>query len=184
MVASADELLSFSSLEERKRRFFAQTSPIPLQAIRYGGEEGRFVGCVSLTPRVGKGIVDLGYYLHPYHQRRGVMVAAGTAVLGWARDAFGVTRVYSRYVSLVWRIILLRASNRGDAVPSTTRARTDWVNSADCMNPGSGKVIERVAAKTSVGEVKKGEKILSWPVEKVVTGRKVDSLSRTWEWSI
>lgn len=58
------------------------------------------------------------------------------------------------------------------------------MNSADCMNPGSGKVIERVAAKTSVGEVKEGEKILSWPVEKVVTGRIVDSLSRTWEWSV
>jgi RimJ/RimL family protein N-acetyltransferase len=106
MVASADELLSFSSVEERNRRFFAQENPIPLQAIRYGGEEGRFVGCISLTPRVGAGIVDLGYYLHPIHQRKGVMVAAGAAVVRWARDEFGVTRVYSRYVSPAWQSII------------------------------------------------------------------------------
>lgn len=59
-------------------------------------------------------------------------------------------------------------------------------SSADCTNPGSAKVIERVSARTvREGEtVKKSEKYLTWPVEKVVPGREVKSLSKTWEWRI
>lgn len=69
--------------------------------IRHGGPEGKLVGRVSLTPRVGKGVVELGYYLHPDHQGRGIMSIAAAALLVWAKDVFGVRRVYCRYVLVI-----------------------------------------------------------------------------------
>jgi len=45
-------------------------------------------------------------------------------------------------------------------------------------------VMDRVSRETAVGEVKKGTKFITWPVEKKVEGREVDSLSKTWEWKI
>lgn len=62
--------------------------------------------------------------------------------------------------------------------------RTDKIISADCMNPASGRTIEKVSAETAVGEIVTGTKILKWEAVKVVPGRKEESLSRTWEWSI
>ena len=62
--------------------------------------------------------------------------------------------------------------------------RTDEIISADCMNPASGRTIEKVSAETAVGEIVTGTKILKWEAVKVVPGRKEESLSRTWEWSI
>lgn len=43
-------------------------------------------------------------------------------------------------------------------------------------------MIEKTVAKTPVGKVESGTKILLW--EKVVEGSKSESVSRTWEWSI
>jgi RimJ/RimL family protein N-acetyltransferase len=57
-------------------------------------------------------------------------------------------------------------------------------SSADCCNPRSAGVLERVSRETATGEVRKGTKILNWPVEKQVDGREVESLSQTWEWTI
>jgi hypothetical protein len=52
------------------------------------------------------------------------------------------------------------------------------------MNPASGRIIEKVSAETAVGDIKHGVKTLCWAAEKVVKGRELESLSRTWEWSI
>jgi RimJ/RimL family protein N-acetyltransferase len=82
-------------VEARNEKLFAQEHAIPMKVIRYGGTEGKLVGCVSLTPRVAKAVVELGYYLHP---EKGIMAIAASAVLKWAKDVFGVRRVYSRYV--------------------------------------------------------------------------------------
>ena len=57
-------------------------------------------------------------------------------------------------------------------------------SSADIMNPASARVIESLSRETATGEVVKGIKILSWPVEKRVEGRQVESPSQTWIWSI
>jgi len=56
--------------------------------------------------------------------------------------------------------------------------------SADCANLGSRKVMERVVRETATGEVRVGEKWYDWPVEKLVEGREVRSVSRTWEWNV
>lgn len=56
--------------------------------------------------------------------------------------------------------------------------------SADCVNVRSKRVMERIAAETGGGTVVRGATVLSWPMEKVIQGREVESLSRTWEWSI
>lgn len=85
-------------MEARNEKLFAQEHAVPMKVIRYGGTEGKLVGCVSLTPRVATAVVELGYYLHPEHQGKGIMAIAASAVLRWARDVFGVRRVYSRYV--------------------------------------------------------------------------------------
>ena len=69
-----------------------------MQVIRHGGPEGKFVGCVSLTPWVAKSVMDLGYYLHPDHQGKGIMGFAAVAVLIWAKNVFEVRRVCSRCV--------------------------------------------------------------------------------------
>lgn len=88
-------------MQLRNDKYFAQEHSIPMGVIRHGGPEGKFLGRVSLTPRVGKGVVELGYYLHPDHQGKGIMSIAAAALLGWARDVFGVRRVYSRYVLVI-----------------------------------------------------------------------------------
>jgi RimJ/RimL family protein N-acetyltransferase len=96
MLTSNRDLLAPSTAQARHERFFAQHEALPMKVIRHGGPEGTLVGCVSLTPRVGQGVVDMGYYLHPAHQGRGVMAVAAVAALRWARDEFRVRRVYAR----------------------------------------------------------------------------------------
>jgi RimJ/RimL family protein N-acetyltransferase len=102
MLTSKQDLLAPSTVQARNERFFAQENAIPMQVIRHGGPEGKLVGCVSLTPRVGKEVVDLGYYLNPAHHGKGIMTTAAVAALRWARDEFGVRTVYSRYVLIMY----------------------------------------------------------------------------------
>jgi len=79
-------------------------------------------------------------------------------------------------------------------IPAAAKVALKWAKeefgvgnvfgSADCCNPRSEGVMDRVSRETAVGEVKKGTKFITWPVEKKVEGREVDSLSKTWEWKI
>jgi L-amino acid N-acyltransferase YncA len=57
-------------------------------------------------------------------------------------------------------------------------------SSADIHNVASGKIIEKLARETAVGEIEVGSEDLDWPVEKVVDGRERISPSRTWMWDI
>lgn len=57
------------------------------------------------------------------------------------------------------------------------------VSRADGQNARSIRVIERVSRETAVGEVRRWEKWLVWPVEKRV-GKEVRSLSFNWEWEV
>lgn len=148
--ASNEALLSIPIFEERTKTFFSQSHAIPLQAVRHG-PTGKFVGCVSLTPRNKQDVVELGYYLHPDHHGKRIIHAAAKVALKWAKEEFGVINVFG---------------------------------SADCCNPKSERTMDRVSRETATGEVKRGTKILHWPVEKKVVGREVDSLSKTWEWTI
>lgn len=99
MLSAKADLLGpgCSTAQARNERFFAQENSIPLQAIRHGGPAGKFVGCTTLTPDVGTDVVQLGYYLHPAHHGKGLMTVASVAAIKWAREEFGVRRVYSRY---------------------------------------------------------------------------------------
>ena len=145
------KLLSVPTLSARNQALFSpgQCHAVPLQAIRL--KTGQYVGCVSLTPRGGKS-VELGYYLHPAHHGKGIMVAAAKVALRWAREEFGVEEIYG---------------------------------SADCTNGRSERVMARVVRETSVvGSVLEGREVLSWPVEKKIEGREVDSLSKVWEWKV
>jgi hypothetical protein len=53
-------------------------------------------------------------------------------------------------------------------------------SSADVRNPASARVIESLSRETANGEVVEGSRILSWPVEKKVEGRGVESPRQTW----
>jgi L-amino acid N-acyltransferase YncA len=79
-------------VQERRAAFFAQTTPLPLQVIRHAG---KLVGAVSHSPRSNEEVVEMGYYLHPTHQGKGVMRAAGRTLLRYAANEFGVRRVYA-----------------------------------------------------------------------------------------
>ena len=148
-IASNSALLSIPTVEERKLALFSQARPIPHEAIR--SSSGQYIGCVSLTPPGGEDIIELGYYLHPDYHGKGIMVPAAKAVLKWAKEEFGIGKVFS---------------------------------TADRMNPQSAAVIDRVSRETSIADVQKGEMILTWPVEKKVAGREVNSISTIWTWSI
>jgi len=56
--------------------------------------------------------------------------------------------------------------------------------SADCMNYGSERVMERVVRGTARGPVVEGQIWYDWPVEKAVEGRELRSLSRYWDWDV
>lgn len=160
MVQSKDELLCLPSIEGRKKRLFEKplgVDVVPLQVIRYFPDpegQGILVGCCSLSPRDGTG---------------------DSVELGYylAREHWG------KGIMSVAAETVLRWGKEQFGIENL-------FSSADCMNPGSAKVIERVSARTvREGEtVKKSEKYLTWPVEKVVPGREVKSLSKTWEWRI
>jgi RimJ/RimL family protein N-acetyltransferase len=66
---------------------------------------------------------------------------------------------------------------------SDFRIRTVY-SSVDIRNPASARVIESLSRETTKGEVVKGSRILSWPVEKKVEGRGEESPSQTWMWDI
>lgn len=79
------------------------------------------------------------------------MYAAGLKLLEYARDKFGVGRVYA---------------------------------TADCTNLASTRTLEKLVLATAVGEVKRSENVLSWPLEKKVEGRELNSKGLAWEWSL
>jgi RimJ/RimL family protein N-acetyltransferase len=148
-LTAQSQLLPLTTIPTRAKAFFSQETPFPLDAIRHNG---KFIGCCSLTPRLADDqVAELGYYLHPAHHGKGIMFAAGIKLLEYAREEFGVKRIYS---------------------------------SVDCKNEVSAKVIEKLARATAVGEIKKSEAMLTWPVEKMVERSGVESLSLIWEWSI
>ncbi len=95
-VSGANQLLIPSTVAERKAALFSQHNAIPLQVIRLSDpQKGKQIGCVSLTPKPNTETVELGYYLHPSHQKKGIVSAAARKVLGYAAENFGVRRVYS-----------------------------------------------------------------------------------------
>lgn len=98
MLASKASFLANASdsKEDRRERFFAQDCALPLQTIRYGGPDGKLVGCATMTPDVATGAVMLGYYLHPDHQGKGLMAKAAIEALRWAREEIGITRAFTR----------------------------------------------------------------------------------------
>jgi len=147
ILISQARLLSIPTVTERFEAFFAQGSPLPLQVIRH---EGKLVGAISHSNRT-EGVVEMGYYLHPSHQGKGVMQAAGRKLLQYAANEFGVRKVFS---------------------------------SADIHNVASGKIIEKLAKETAIGEIEIGSEDLDWPIEKVVEGRERISPSTTWTWGI
>jgi predicted acetyltransferase len=91
MLPAQELLLALPTIEERHAAFFAQSQPIPLQVIRH---EDRFIGCISLTP-ADNFTVEMGYYIHPSHQGKGIMKAAGRKLLQFAANEFGIEKVYS-----------------------------------------------------------------------------------------
>lgn len=113
MLTAKADLLSVgagSTVQARRERFFAQENSIPVQVIRHGGPAGKFVGCSTLTPKVGTDVVELGYYLHPAHQGKGLMAVASVAGIKWAKEEFGIKKVYSRYVLVSFVVLLLSFS--------------------------------------------------------------------------
>jgi RimJ/RimL family protein N-acetyltransferase len=94
------------------------TANLPLQILRSGspGEDGTLIGSVSLMPpdsevlttlRENKALPDslkeateceLGYYLNPAWQGKGIMKSGVKALLAWARAEAGVKAVIVRAV--------------------------------------------------------------------------------------
>jgi RimJ/RimL family protein N-acetyltransferase len=92
ILVSQARLLAIPTVAERHDVFFTQTNPLPLQVIRHNG---KLVGAISHSNRTNDGVVEMGYYLHPDHQGKGVMQAAGRKLLQYAANEFGIRRVFS-----------------------------------------------------------------------------------------
>ncbi|KAI9649318.1 hypothetical protein NHQ30_001890 [Ciborinia camelliae] len=109
-LQSRNALLPLSNIECRKKILFENEWSIPMQVIRYGGPEGEFCGCVTLSalspsaippgaPSVeeigGKvELVELGYYLSEKHRGKGIVQAATRRLIEYAREEFGLDYVY------------------------------------------------------------------------------------------
>ena len=57
------------------------------------GDSGRFVGGCGLMSRVGPGALDIGYWVHSAHQRRGIATESARLLANAALEVPGVQRV-------------------------------------------------------------------------------------------
>jgi RimJ/RimL family protein N-acetyltransferase len=90
-LTSQKELLAIATISERNAAIFARTNSVPIKAIRHNKQ---FIGAISLTARSADPVVEMGYYLHPAHQSKGVMREAGRKVLRYAANEFGIKKVF------------------------------------------------------------------------------------------
>lgn len=82
-------------MHARHAAIFTNAYHIPLQVMRHNG---RLIGACTLSPRAdatAADIVELGYYLHPAYQGKRIVYAAVVKLLEYAREEFGVARVYA-----------------------------------------------------------------------------------------
>jgi RimJ/RimL family protein N-acetyltransferase len=66
-------------------------------AIRSGGE---LAGCIGLMTRIGADGLEIGYWVHAGHMRRGLATAAAAALTAEAFTLPGITRVEIRHDEL------------------------------------------------------------------------------------